>query len=507
VSARAGIAAGVVAFWLLMMGWMAQREFGVQRLSAETLSAQPQSTFFALLLPSGEQAGYVHAASAPEGRFESEGVEMTLSARGRLTFLGNNTDFHLQGSAWRALGPPPPDAEQQDRPDAEFDWSLTSGNHDIALTGQIRSGLLSAKLQTAGETIPFSLPMDADIMMSTDMLPILNTASLEPGDSFVLDTFDPMSLSTSEARVECIGRETITINGESLETTKLAIEGGGYTSMAWVDANDEIARIQMPFGFTLERASPDTAIAGTWAKGNKGEQAEAARDFVQMASIVPEGLTPVRRATRMRVKLSGLQESLAIPEDAAQRFLPDGTLLVQQPAPDVEWRPAAAGAAQELQPYLAGDLMVQSTHSKIQGRAQAIADESQSVWAKAHAIHGWVFENIEKKAVLSFPSALEVLEQREGDCNEHTVLFAALARAAGVPTRIAVGIVWSEEYQGFYYHAWPEVYAGRWVWMDPTLGQPVADATHIKLLTGGIEAWPRLVGFLGALEVEVLEVS
>ena len=43
--------------------------------------------------------------------------------------------------------------------------------------------------------------------------------------------------------------------------------------------------------------------------------------------------------------------------------------------------------------------------------------------------------------------------------------------------------------------------------MDPTLGQPLADATHIKLLNGGIESWPRLLPYLGKLEIEVLEIA
>jgi len=109
--------------------------------------------------------------------------------------------------------------------------------------------------------------------------------------------------------------------------------------------------------------------------------------------------------------------------------------------------------------------------------------------------------------VLSVPSALEVLDTGKGDCNEHTVLFAALGRAAGVPTRIAIGIVWSEQLRSFYYHAWPEVYVGRWIWMDPTFGQPIADATHIKLLSGDIDKWTQLLPYLGQLSVEVLEIE
>ena len=101
-----------------------------------------------------------------------------------------------------------------------------------------------------------------------------------------------------------------------------------------------------------------------------------------------------------------------------------------------------------------------------------------------------------------------MLEQRRGDCNEHAVLYTALARAAGLPTRIAIGVVWSEELDGFYYHAWPEVAIdGRWHWLDPTLGQPTADATHVKILNGGIESWSRLLPWLGKMQIEIEEVS
>ena len=78
-----------------------------------------------------------------------------------------------------------------------------------------------------------------------------------------------------------------------------------------------------------------------------------------------------------------------------------------------------------------------------------------------------------------FASSLTALQTLSGDCTEHTVLFIALARAAGIPARICSGIVFVKD--AFYYHFWPEVYVGKWVQMDPTLDQVIADANHIQL--------------------------
>ena len=99
-----------------------------------------------------------------------------------------------------------------------------------------------------------------------------------------------------------------------------------------------------------------------------------------------------------------------------------------------------------------------------------------------------------------------MLEARQGDCNEHTVLYVALARALGLPARTAVGLVSIEG--RFYYHAWPEVWLGNdWVAVDPTLGQYPADATHLRFLLGGLARQLELVRLIGRLELEVVETG
>jgi len=213
----------------------------------------------------------------------------------------------------------------------------------------------------------------------------------------------------------------------------------------------------------------------------------------------------------MKVRLHGLG-SLTLPEDRVQSSLGAGLYLIETPAEPGRGIRAAGGAEEIPQrhpgaQFLGPEALVQSDHPKIRQQAEVIIDGEQDPWRRASKIHDWVFSHLEKTAVVSIPSALEVLAQGRGDCNEHAVLFTALARAASVPARIAIGIVWSDELQGFYYHAWPEIYLDGWTWMDPTLGQTQADATHIKLLNGGIETWPQLLPYLGKLEIEVLAIE
>jgi transglutaminase-like putative cysteine protease len=121
---------------------------------------------------------------------------------------------------------------------------------------------------------------------------------------------------------------------------------------------------------------------------------------------------------------------------------------------------------------------------------------------------------LEKKPTVSLPSALEVLRTKIGDCNEHTALYVAMARAAGLPARIAVGLVFVRGVQGaFYYHAWPEVYIdegkgrGLWLPVDPTLNQFPADGTHLRLVRGGLEQQAAIVPLIGKLRITVLDLD
>jgi transglutaminase-like putative cysteine protease len=83
----------------------------------------------------------------------------------------------------------------------------------------------------------------------------------------------------------------------------------------------------------------------------------------------------------------------------------------------------------------------------------------------------------------SSPRALEqfVLEKRRGFCEQFALAFAEMARAAGLPARVAVGYQkrgadpdGSYHVRGEDAHAWPEVWLGRaigWYGFEPTKGR------------------------------------
>jgi transglutaminase-like putative cysteine protease len=149
--------------------------------------------------------------------------------------------------------------------------------------------------------------------------------------------------------------------------------------------------------------------------------------------------------------------------------------------------------------------LIQAEDPQIQRTAEEILGDETEPSRAAERLNRWVYENLDKQITLSVPSARQVLDARRGDCNEHTVLYVALARAAGLPARTAAGLVYVRD--RFYYHAWPEVWLGGWVPVDPTLNQFPADASHLRFVIGGLARQVELVRLVGLLQLDVLSVE
>jgi len=140
--------------------------------------------------------------------------------------------------------------------------------------------------------------------------------------------------------------------------------------------------------------------------------------------------------------------------------------------------------------------------------ARASAGDLPGRYAAAMRLAEVVDRRVEQAYGASQDRASDVLASGKGDCTEHAVLFVALARALDIPARGVHGLVYARYADGkdaLYWHAWAEVLsAGEWIAVDPTFGQPVADATHVKL---GSELQDDALGLLGPLKVEAVEVK
>ncbi len=223
-------------------------------------------------------------------------------------------------------------------------------------------------------------------------------------------------------------------------------------------------------------------------------------DLYRALSIKVSGAVPpsVVRPARLEVRLEGIPLTGLALAGAGQTL--DGRILTVTAAPGglTDYRLPA----QKQTRWLRSSSFIQADNPLIRKQARAILGGATRARQATERIYDWVFQNLIKTPVGPTPDAVSVLKNKRGDCNEHAVLFTALARAAGVPARVAIGLVLEEG--RFLYHAWAEVWLGRWVAVDPTWHQFPADAGHIRLVYGLNQGVLDLESVVGRLKIQVL---
>jgi transglutaminase-like putative cysteine protease len=159
--------------------------------------------------------------------------------------------------------------------------------------------------------------------------------------------------------------------------------------------------------------------------------------------------------------------------------------------------------------------IIQSDDPDVVAQAKQAVGADTDPWRVAVDLERYVNRVITKKDYSqAFATAAEVAKSHEGDCTEHAVFLAALARARGIPARAAMGLVYAhvQGKGGFLYHMWTEVYIdGRWTAIDGTLAQGGIGAAHLKLAQSNFSDASAYSAFLpvaqvvGRLTIEILD--
>jgi len=192
--------------------------------------------------------------------------------------------------------------------------------------------------------------------------------------------------------------------------------------------------------------------------------------------------------------------------EGRQKLKEDMLEILQESVPSsTPSKLSKADMVPHMKPFIFPGINVQSDDSTLVEKTREIAGSETDLRVVARKLMGWVYENVEKRPVVSVPDALTVLETKVGDCNEHAVLLTAFLRAAGIPARECVGIVYTDH--RFFYHAWTEAYLGHWISMDATLNQMPTDATHILLVHGGLDKQAELMALMGKLKLDIVEYA
>jgi transglutaminase-like putative cysteine protease len=382
-----------------------------------------------------------------------------------------------------------------------FDFSLDPGTGGTKVHGEASGRRLHIVISTGAGSRAQDLELAEPPVLTLNLARRLAGAGLTPGAHYEWTIFDPATLSNTPIALDVAKRELVGVGGQRVPAFRVETAYAGLRTTSWITDTGEVVLEKSPMGLETIRETP--ADAQRMAVPDNVRS-----DLLSASAIVPMGRQRIdepRDVRRLRLRLTGAEVPSADLGGVGQTV--DGDVVEIHDPQGFQPEPADSDIARYLQP----EPLIESDAPEIRAEAVLAVKNITAVRAQAERLTRYVNAILDKKPTVSLPSAREVLRTKVGDCNEHTALYVAMARALGIPARIAVGLV--SVRGAFYYHAWPEVYLaegrgrGMWLPVDPTLNQFPADGTHLRLARGGLDKQAVILPLIGHLKIEILDLE
>lgn len=457
---------------------------------AYPLSELPFSQYWTGIVFNGEKIGFTHFAIRPLAGSEWR-YEVRSEASFVLRFLGIEKKISL-----KAL-----DVVDDRLALHEFDYDYRIDGSELIQSGKRTGDALHVKIVNAGKPVERTFAVPDRIYPSSviALYPVVH--GLLPDGEYRYPVYDGQTQTVARVEQQVAGYEA----SEFFEghAYKLETRLHGQSTTTWIDRQGRPV-FELALRGVMISALEEEARAKRYIALGVLNRTEALIEFSLVRPDAP--LAEPRRAARMTVELANL--SRPVPSGSMQKCTATG------PGRQVcEIGSAFADNGTHAYPlaeekHLAASLTVQSRDPGIRAAAQQAAPDTLPPTERISRLVRWLDENIEKAPVDVF-SALDALQQKKAECQGHAYLYAAMARALGIPTRVVNGLAYSVDLQGFLFHSWAEsLVDGRWIPVDPTFGQSIADATHIKLLEGeSLADLLPLIDWVGKLKIRVLALE
>jgi hypothetical protein len=474
-------------------------------MPAAQAASKPQQEFWEMVLIRGTRVGYVHTAITPERRGD----------RDLLRIQGTNHLVFQRGG-------------EKGEQDLEFTSLETPGGQLIEFETVTQMG--TEKSKTSGRVVGDKLEIQADTLGKT----VTNSSAWSPenGGFYALEqSLRRKPMQPGEKR----SLRLLLLGFNELVTAELTARD--YERTPLLTGSYDLLRLDSQLVFADGRKLPST----DWVD----RTGEVLKSYSEMMNLESYRVTKAEAldekdlgnvdllsglAVRLKQPLVGAHQAKQISYqvtldhgDPAAVFVSGVSQEVKSIDPHTAaitvyaLRPGQGGGNSHAadDPPTAGDRepnnTIQSDDTAVVALAKEGAGDEKDPWTVAVALERFVNRLIQKKDFSqAFATAAEVARSREGDCTEHAVLLAALARARGIPARVAMGLVYVERAQAFLYHMWTEVYIdGRWIPIDATLARGGIGAGHLKLAHSNLKGVSPYSSFLpvvqvmGQLQVEV----
>jgi len=390
-----------------------------------------------------------------------------------------------------------------------FEYVLNAGENRISLTGSVDGKTMQTVIETGGKTEVSREDISGSLFSSVSFKIKAIREGIKPGVKYDGNVyFQPMKkIASMSFRVGNEGE--IEISGKKLKAFPVYEEIGGFKSTSWVSANGDIIKEESFEGFEL--------IADNENNAKRLDSTMHAGQFLKLAQVkTDKEIEEPSRVNTLKIQFCGLGNKAKIPERDYQAVSSEEyesgsggkkSVTVEIVKPKIGTFKTLVLPITFYQQYLKPTQFIQSDNEKIKKIAADISEKSgnDSVKFIRYGLE-WQNDNIRTSMTENF-TALDTLKSGEGECQSNANLFSSIMRAGSVSCRIVTGIVYPEGGSGFMYHAWCEVYIGKWIAVDPTFKQFPADATHVILADGDIFSQIGIINFIDNSGIKILKVN
>ncbi|MCE5199512.1 MAG: transglutaminase domain-containing protein [Armatimonadota bacterium] len=381
------------------------------------------------------------------------------------------------------------------------DFTVSSGGKTTTVRATFKKDsvdcVISAGSGVSNKTVP--IPNGASLV--GDAMFVMPDGPVEIGKEYNLHYFNPLTLAIEDLKVRIEREEKLTIGDQTYQTVVLAnITPMGQMTI-WQERNGDMVQVEAMMGIRMIRQTEKEAISGLESANSQDfgvlTSVKTDRDIhsprnVKSLDIVFKGVDdPKMLITDSRQSAEKVKGQPGVVHYAIKTSSFDSDKSIKLPVDPKQFEEYLAST-----PYLDCDL------ADVKSKAKEIVGDEANAYVACTKIRKWVFENMTVRGDIGITrSASDVLKSKVGVCRDYGILTAALARAAGIPAKIAAGLLYTNG--GFYYHVWVECYVGEWVPFDATLNTDFVDATHIKLAEGDATSMFGLASVIGNLKAEI----
>lgn len=426
------------------------------------------------------------------------GYRLDSTSLTRLVLLGEQVEQNLDTTVY---------LNQEFEPIYQI-FKMSSADHTTTITAGFYEKEIVAEIESEGTKSTKRIPVPPGGKLIGDNTFFPASLKLKVGDKMRFRWFNPLTLSLDDLDTEVQRQEEIELDGKTFKAFVIKSVTPMGEMTCWQDEKGDVLKVTALMGITMVREAKETAqslsIPGVYTPPS---------DLAVMTAAPATTDIPDPRAVRyMKVRITGFADKSLVIADSRQKvsFPDEGKLTAEYEITASEFKPTADNAAvlpitdPKLQKLLADSPYVQPSNPEIAAVAKEIAGDEKNARVVVSKLRAWVNANMQSKGNIGIVrSSVDVLRAKTGVCRDYAVLYTALARAAGVPTKLVAGLVfWKGK---FYYHAWAESFVGEWMPVDATLSTDIVDATHIKMAEGEATAMFDMVKTMGSLKAEILE--